>query len=264
MNHIIIFYKPNDKRDKTNTMKTKSNQLRLLLIKLLLKFKYLIPSNIQVIIDDWFFLYSPIWLIKKLSVEFDGYLKYNSLEKDDVVFDCGGWKGHFTLVASRLVGKNGKVYTFEPQEDMYNFITRRVKKYNLKNIEIINSGLYSNRSTFIIEKEISNGGFSLVDLNNVSLNNPVKINVIDIDSFVKEHKIKNLDYIKMDIEGAEIEALEGARNTLKNNSVKLAIASYHVRNGVQTAKWVEDFLVEQGYKSWTNNPPHLTTYGYKL
>lgn len=251
-------------RETTNLSLGKINGIiRALFIKRLLKFKYLIPSNIQVIIDDWFFLYLPIWLIKKLSVEFDGYLKYHQPKKDDIVFDCGGWKGHFTLVASRLVGKNGLVYTFEPQEDMYNFIAKRVEKYKLKNIRIMNYGLYSHESTMILEKEISSGGFSIVDIKDSILNNPITINLIDIDSFIENQNISKVNYIKMDIEGAEIEALEGARNALKYNSIKLAIASYHIREGKQTAKWVENFLKEQGYKTWTNNPSHLTTYGYK-
>jgi FkbM family methyltransferase len=166
-------------------------------------------------------------------------------------------------MASRLVGKNGIVYSFEPQEEIYNLLKKRIKKRNIKNVIPIHCALYSHKLTMSVEKETSSADFSIVDIKNGKLSNPVTINLIDLDSFVKEFKITRLNFIKMDVEGAEIEALKGAKNVLKYFSPNIAIASYHMREGAQTAKWLEHFLNEQGYKTWTGFPLHLTTYGYK-
>ena len=89
------------------------------------------------------------------------------------------------------------------------------------------------------------------------------IDLIDLDSFIDDYEIKRVDFIKMDIEGAEIEALQGAKKSLNLFSPRIAIASYHIRDGKRTAEWVENFLNEQGYTSCIAFPAHLTTYGYK-
>jgi len=239
-------------------------KIKRIFVSTYIKIKHIIPLKFQFIIEDYIFLYLPIWFIRKLTIEYDGYLKNYKPKKGDTVLDCGAYKGHFTLIASRLVGENGLVFSFEPQAKLFDFINKRIKKYNKKNIIPINKGLYSHKSSISIEEETSDGGFSIVDRKNDFVSDSATIDLIDLDSFIQDFQLKRLDFIKMDIEGAEIEALQGAKKTLKNYSPQIAIASYHIRQGAQTAIWIEHFLTEQGYKSWTDFPLHLTTYGNKL
>jgi len=67
----------------------------------------------------------------------------------------------------------------------------------------------------------------------------------------------------MDIEGAEIEAIKGAKKTLKNNTANLAIASYHILDGEKTHFKLEKMLQKLGYKTETSFLQHLTTYANK-
>ena len=60
-------------------------------------------------------------------------------------------------------------------------------------------------------------------------------------------KINKLDFIKMDIEGAEIQALEGARNTILSLMPHFTIASYHIVENEVTYKKVEEFFAEINY-----------------
>ncbi len=235
-----------------------------LFIKFSLNLRLILPKNVSLILEDFFFLYAPIWIIRKFTVSSDGYFQHYIPKKGDVVFDFGAYEGNFTIIASRLVGKNGVVYTFEPQKEMFDFINQRIKKYNLSNVVSIDKGIFSHRTSLVIDKEIPNAGFSVLNKKNGALGTLGSIDLIDLDTFIAENKIKKVDFIKMDIEGAEIEAFVGAKETLTRYSPRIAVASYHIRDGKTTSEWLEVFLKDQGYASWTSFPNHLTTYGYKI
>jgi hypothetical protein len=87
----------------------------------------------------------------------------------------------------------------------------------------------------------------------------VEIECTTLDDLISELRLPQLDLIKMDIEGSEIEALKGAVNTLTTLKPHLAIASYHYRGQNQTFHAVEEFLIKNHYDVTTFFPPHLTT-----
>jgi hypothetical protein len=68
------------------------------------------------------------------------------------------------------------------------------------------------------------------------------------------------DFIKMDIEGAEVEVIEAMEPFLKTASLRLAIASYHVRNGRKTHELITPLLERAGLKVSTGYEKHLTTW----
>ena len=93
--------------------------------------------------------------------------------------------------------------------------------------------------------------------------NSLSIECTTIDDLLDELKLNRLDMVKMDIEGAEIEALQGSKKTLSNYCPHVAIASYHKRDNEPTYHKVEEILYSQGYCANTFFPPHLTTCGKK-
>jgi hypothetical protein len=84
--------------------------------------------------------------------------------------------------------------------------------------------------------------------------------VQSLPDLVSRYGLTRLDFVKMDIEGAEIEAIEGAGSVLSTLKPKFAIASYHRRNGRPTAETLERLFREVGYSSITGFPEHMTTY----
>jgi hypothetical protein len=72
-----------------------------------------------------------------------------------------------------------------------------------------------------------------------------------------------VDFLKMDVEGAEIEILKGARRTLREKAPHLAIATYHVVRGRQTREEVERILRRLGYETKTIFWPETITLAWK-
>ena len=165
------------------------------------RFKY--PLEIEVFITFYIF----------------GLKQYNiknifEVKNDAVVFDIGAFKGDTAYFFSKKCSNKARIYAFEPDDYAFQILEKIKEKYKLNNV-ITKNILLSNA-----EKEI--------DFVSMIENTPtIKKNAITIDKFVEENNIEKIDYIKMDVEGAEKNILEGSIKTIKKFKPSLAIAIYH-------------------------------------
>ena len=136
------------------------------------------------------------------------------VKEDATIFDIGAWKGDTAYFFSKKCSNKARIYAFEPDDYAFQILEKIKEKYKLNNI-ITKNILLSNA-----EKEI--------DFVSMIENTPtIKKNAITIDKFVEENNFEKIDYIKMDVEGAERNILEGAIKTIKKFKPSLAIAIYH-------------------------------------
>ena len=125
--------------------------------------------------------------------------------------DGGAYVGDTLPTIMKFFPDFKKIYCIEPNKLHIEIAKRNFSQY--KNIEFINCGLGSKKSFFDIEENIQNNcshDYQAVDINTID-------NMID----------KKIDFIKMDIEGAEQDAIEGAKNTIEKYTPILTICVYH-------------------------------------
>lgn len=122
------------------------------------------------------------------------------------------------------IKSSGKVYAFEPIRKNIEILKQYIDNYESikNNFEIVPLGLWNKKDTLYFSDNVDASSCVWNDNNCSSI-----CQVISIDEFVAENNIERVDMIKMDIEGAENEALEGAYNTIKQYRPKLAISVYH-------------------------------------
>ncbi len=160
------------------------------------------------------------------------YSKLPSIEvhEGDYVIDAGGCWGDTALCFAYQVGANGKVYTFEFVPENLEIMKKNIQlNPELKErIEIIHKALWSgsNLTIFCSEK----GPGSRIIASEKAKESGLKVTTLSIDDFVESYDIPRVDFIKMDIEGAELPALKGARRTINKYKPKLAISVYHSLN----------------------------------
>lgn len=140
----------------------------------------------------------------------------------EIVFDCGACIGEISTIFAGLVGPTGQVHTFDPIPLHSKFIQLHAKlNATLSNTFHINEfsvDKVSNKRTGNVKDSliISPGGLVVDNFESTSL-----------DDYVKINNVSRVDYIKMDIEGYELLALEGSSNILRDFKPRLAICAYH-------------------------------------
>ena len=145
----------------------------------------------------------------------DHYFSKDIIKLNHEVFvDCGAFTGD---TIQELIARDNpkKVYAFEPDEQ--NFTALKNKYINDSRIVCLKKGAYSKQS--VLSFAANNA-----DASKITDSGDYKIEVDSIDNLIQDEKIS---FIKMDIEGAEQEALKGATQTIKENHPKLAISAYH-------------------------------------
>lgn len=143
-----------------------------------------------------------------------------SLSDEEVFFDCGAYTGDTVEQFNGVVsGKFHRVYSFEPDRGNFNTLKKVADKIDHNRVLPIQSGVYS----FTGEIKFTENGS--LDTRIANTESAISLPVINIDNFIKDKETPT--YIKMDIEGSEAEALNGAKETIKKYKPKLAISVYH-------------------------------------
>jgi FkbM family methyltransferase len=173
----------------------------------------------------------------------DIYLKFARLNKGDVVFDCGAYCGASSHAFSQAVGADGKVLAFEPDPQNFRALQSNLERHQLSNVTAIPMGIWSACGEFEFEAEGSLGSAlaSVID-RKVSL---CKVTCITLEEAVRKYSIERLDFVKLDIEGAEVEALLAAKEILLSLKPKMIIEP-HVIQGVLNVGAVLDVLHQIG------------------
>jgi FkbM family methyltransferase len=175
------------------------------------------------------------------------YEQYYELKKGDVVVDIGAHIGLFTVRAAKVVGEEtGLVVAIEPNGNNLKFLERNITENRLANVITIPEGIWSKEDKLKLYLGCYSDTGSLY-LGPEQSNEFVEVKVDSLDNMLKRLDIKRVDFIKMDVEGAEIEALKGMRETLRGN-VKLAISAYHEREGKATYKTIVPWLENEGFR----------------
>lgn len=126
-----------------------------------------------------------------------------------VLYDIGANVGYFSLLAAKLAGPEGQVYAFEPLPRNIEFLNKHIKINNIDNIEVIDAAV-SDQSG---EAHFDLGASSA--MGHLSESGGIQVRMVVLDDILAAGELRPPDYMKVDVEGAEFEALKGAQNLLK-------------------------------------------------
>ncbi len=177
------------------------------------------------------------------------YDKDCSFRKGDVVVDAGARVGTFAAKISAAVGDEGRIIAIEPEPHNYECLLKNIEANRLRNVTAIQKMLWSRterRDLYLSRYLAAHSAY--LDEFYTSSGDAIRVEADCLDNILEALHIDAVDFIKMDIEGSEIEALKGMKKILKS-SVQLAIAAYHPVEGTPSHTIIVPQLEALGFRT---------------
>src|ERR671921_174036 len=176
------------------------------------KYNYKFYSLITRKIDN--FLIHDIYT--SMSSHEDDIIEHFTPKQGDIVVDIGAAFGFYTIISSKRVGTNGKVVAIEAQQDSFEMLNRNIKLNRLANVIPLNYAVYSKETKVKLYLPSGESGFTkyntiMSDWVNIK-DKFVEVNANTLDYLLQSKGIREeeVNWIKIDVEGAEFEVLKGA------------------------------------------------------
>ncbi len=176
-----------------------------------------------------------------------------NLEEGDTFVDLGTNEGYFSILASKKVGKNGKVFSIEPQSRLWEIILNNANKNHCYNISIIPYAASDNMGevSITLSPPINTGSSTIVKTRRRSFWKTQTLNSTTLDNLFLRDDIPSIKLMKVDIEGFEFFALKGGAELLKKKLFKNIIIELHpiqLKELGQSVEQINDFMHSFGYK----------------
>ncbi|SHG58866.1 FkbM family methyltransferase [Flagellimonas flava] len=178
------------------------------------------------------------------------------VSEEATVLDIGANIGRWAIPLAKKIGEKGEVIAFEPNPETFQFLKNRVaSRPNVLTYNIALSDQPKSQLEFLVQKGIScppNAAIAetatqIKDRGNFEL---IKVGCESLDNFIKTHQIHKLDFVKIDVEGHELEVIKGFKEGIKRYKPIIAIeilASKWINNKAQDSE-VAQLILQQGYK----------------
>lgn len=195
-----------------------------------------------------FWLYRPLYAVfKNRQDQFEIALLKKHLKPGDVVLDIGANIGYYAELLSKLVGEKGRVHCFEP--DALNFKHLQNNCGSISNLLLNNKAvgpkteklkIYTSKNLNVDHRTYEPEDYDAV----------LEIDAVSIDEYLKG-KEQKVQLIKMDIQGFEMQAVQGMKDTLINNPGLKIISEfwpYGLRKAGSSALAYFEFLQQNGFE----------------
>ena len=187
----------------------------------------------------------------------DDIIEHFTPKQGDIVVDIGAHMGRYTIISSKRVGTNGKVVAIEAHPGNFEMLNRNIKLNQLTNVIPLNYAVYSKETKIKLYVPDEESGYTIYHtLMERTGKKFVEIDAITLDYLllqsnvisgvgVEEKEAVEVNWIKIDVEGAEFEVLKGATNVLSKSKDIALLMEVH---GLNNYRPVVEFLSSYNFK----------------
>jgi len=177
-------------------------------------------------------------------------LRYIARKEGDrglVAFDVGANIGDYTRALAHQFGSRTKIYSFEPSKATFKTFSENISTDQAcaKNVIATNMGLSDKAGSLELFTDADNSGLASVyqrrlDHVGVSMDKKETIALTTIDEFCAKHRVGEIDFLKMDVEGHELSVLQGAKGMLARKAIKYIQFEFG-GNNIDSRTFFQDF-----------------------
>lgn len=158
-------------------------------------------------------------------------------KEGDIVVDIGAHMGRYTIPSAKSVGVSGKVIAVEAHPYNFGILQHNLKLNKLTNVSALNSAVYSKKANLKLYLPDEDLGYTMhhsvmthylsTKYNNEIERKYIEVEADTLDNLLKSSGITTVNWIKIDVEGAEYEVLKGAREILSTNKPISILVEVH-------------------------------------
>ena len=182
-----------------------------------------------------------------------GALYFNVYEKSESKFiesicfegmyalDIGANIGYYTTLISQFAGEKGLILALEPDPQSYHYLSKTIEKENLKNVipfRLAASNIKQKLPLFVSEE--NRGDNRLYKSNQPR--EAIEVDCLTVDELVYEKNIKNLDFVKIDVQGYEPKVFKGMRGIIKSSNKLILLTEFWPKGICEAGENPKDFL----------------------
>lgn len=174
------------------------------------------------------------------------------------VLDVGADIGYYTLLLAKRVGNEGKVYAFEPIPDARKQLEYNISLNGYTNVAVCSFALFSSNGIAVLEEPLRvsrlNPEIKCVKENDIQVETKI------FDEWARENRLKRMDLVKIDVEGAELDVLYGMQESIKKYCPVLVIEVHpgHLTRFNYCPDDLVRFLRSMGYSLSAVDKPSLS------
>ncbi|MFL6400133.1 MAG: FkbM family methyltransferase [Nitrososphaeraceae archaeon] len=152
----------------------------------------------------------------------------------DIVIDVGAHIGKYTIIASKRIGANGKVIAIEAHPVNYEMLNRNIKLNGLTNVTTLNYAVYSKETKlklFLPDDKLNHTIYNtLIPSRAKDEEKFIQVNANTLDNLLQKNGMpQEVNWIKIDVEGAELEVLKGAHDIIsRSNNIAVFIEVHNI------------------------------------
>ncbi|MDZ4761966.1 MAG: FkbM family methyltransferase [Alphaproteobacteria bacterium] len=191
----------------------------------------------------------------------------------DICLHFGGSDGRHSYLLSQHTGPAGRVHVYEPSNYSFAIMSRLIRWHKLRNVTPHNAAIGATEGTMLLSVPrkmsghfgraygvVTDAGGSASDEKLATGNQTEFVDqptaVVSLDGLMAAEGLSQVDFIRCDVEGAEIRLIEGGRNTIERDLPSLLIEIHPFslqRNFGSSAEAVRDYFTNLGYRMWQLN-----------
>ena len=173
------------------------------------------------------------------------------LKPGNIFIDMGANEGYFSVIASKIVGNDGRIIAVEPQSRLQPIIKKNIGLNECENVTLVSAAISDSSEilTLHLSPDINTGSTAAMQTTYYPLSKQ-EVGAMTLNELFQQQGINTCDLLKIDIEGWEYEAIMGSTDLFTSHSIKVIALELHPQQLEQrglSSKIITNFLTNCGY-----------------